>query len=629
MCGITGYYSYRYPVETALFYEAHKKLAHRGPDDEGFLYQNTQKELIYLRGEDTIAEKRYLPLLSAQSPSCLILGHRRLSIIDLSEHGHQPFHFAHLHLVYNGEIYNYIELREELRLLGYDFETQSDTEVFLKAYHCWGVEAFNRFNGMWASAIYDEHTQSILLVRDRFGIKPLYYSFKEDQLLFGSEIKFITSFFPKCYPNEAMVYEYLRWSRIGHTAETLFEDIYQLEPNHYLIFSQEGIEINAYWEIPTEKDSSKSVIESALQDAIRLRMRSDVEVGSLLSGGIDSSTILGIIDDQIYTQKFQSFSAVFQEESFSEKRYIDAFKTHHLALTKHFIYPDPKQLAAQIQELLYTQEEPFRSLAVFSQYEIYKYIKTHTQAVVLLNGQGADEIFTGYSKYYVVNLLALLRGFRFKRFLKEFRALRKNRNLSTLSLIKQVAVTWLSRHYQPRDKYGIFTRHFKATPLPHKFTDPLKNSLWQDLTFSALREYLRYEDKNSMRFSLESRLPFLDFQLVQKAFGLSNEKKIHNGISKYILRQIARDKIPAITLERKDKMGFVSPQEVWQRTLLKETFDETFKAIQTEGLFPFIDGKTVYRLYLDYQEQKMDDWAFIWRLYCLYQWKKVWNIDER
>ena len=626
MCGITGFFSYKNRVDTKKYYDAHKKIAHRGPDDEGFIYKNSQNLMEHLRGDDTIDELKSKELVYDKEPSALILGHRRLSIIDLSDHGHQPFHFKNFYLVYNGEIYNYIELRDELQSLGYKFQTDSDTEVFLKAYHCWGVEAFNRFNGMWASAIYDKEKDTILLTRDRFGIKPLYYSFVDDNLIFGSEIKFVASFMEKLYANEQMVYEYLRFNHLDHTNGTLFKDIMQLEPNSYMIFSQNGKSVFNYWKLKDKNHIQKQEIEERLNRAIEFRMRSDVEVGSLLSGGIDSSTILGIINSKKYTKKFQTFSAVFREEKFSEKVYIDKFETTNIRLKKHFIYPEAKELINKIDELLYTQEEPFRSLAVFSQYEIYKYINETTDVTVLLNGQGADEIFTGYTEYYYIYLLELLRGVSLLTFVKEFYLFKQNRKLSTLILIKQLLIYLFSNHFRARDKYHIFTKKITSIKYRKKFKNLLKNSLYKSLTFSALREYLRYEDKNSMKFSLESRLPFLDFRLVEDAFSLSNIDKIDNGLSKVVLREIAKDKIPNETLNRKDKMGFISPQEVWQKTILKEELDKSFESIKNNGIFDFIDNKRVYDIYTQYKSNNFNDWSFIWRIYCLYRWKKVWGV---
>ena len=628
MCGITGFFSYKNKIDTKKYYKAHLKIAHRGPDDEGFIYKNENNQLEHLKGNDTINEYQNRTYIINKSPSSMILGHRRLSIIDLTSHGHQPFVFENLYLVYNGEIYNYIELREKLEKLGYQFKTDGDTEVFLKAYHCWGVESFNKFNGMWAAAIYDEKQDTILLSRDRFGIKPLYYSLVDDNLIFGSEIKFVSSFMDELYPNEQMVYEYLRFNYIDHTNQTLFKDIYQLEPNSYMIFSQDNIKIAQYWDLKEEKNVSKDIIEHKLKDAINLRMRSDVEVGSLLSGGIDSSIILGIIENEHTIDKFQTFSAVFEEEEFSEKKYIDKFQTKNIQLNKNFIYPKAEELVSCVNELIYTQEEPFRSLAVYSQYKIYKSIKENTNTTVLLNGQGADEIFTGYTEYYYIYLLELLRILKFDKFVLEFNCFARNRKLKKTTLLKQLAIVYLRDIFHKSDKYHIFNKKFTINKKKKKFKNILKNSLWNSLAYSALREYLKYEDKNSMRFSLESRLPFLDFRLVQSAFSLDDSKKIKNGVSKVALRDIAKDKIPYETLNRKDKMGFISPQEVWQKTFLVDEFDKVFEEIKISGIFDFIDNDKIYSVYQNYKNNKLNDWPLIWRIYSIYKWKKVWKIDE-
>jgi len=629
MCGITGFFSYKNKINTKEYYKAHIKLAHRGPDDEGFVYKNNNNAIEHLIGDDSIDELNTREYIYNQQSSSMILGHRRLSIIDLSSDGHQPFVFENLYLVYNGEIYNYIELREELKELGYSFETNSDTEVFLKAYHCWGVESFNKFNGMWSSAIYDKEKDTILLTRDRFGIKPLYYSFVDENLIFGSEIKFVSSFMEKLYTNEQMVYEYLRFNYIDHTNKTLFKDILQLEPNTYMEYSKDKVTISKYWELE-EKKVSNDEIEQKLNNAIKLRMRSDVEVGSLLSGGIDSSTILGIINKEKYTKSFQTFSAVFKEEQFSEKKYIDKFETINIDLKKHFIYPKPKELLNSIEDLIYIQEEPFRSLAVFSQYEIYKYIKTNTDTTVLLNGQGADEIFTGYTEYYYVYLLELLRTFKLKLFYNEFMFFTNNKKVTKIALAKQLLINLLSRYFRKKDKYDMFTEDFKLTIKKEKiFNNLLKNSLWNSLTFSALREYLRYEDRNSMRFSLESRLPFLDYNLVESAFSLNDKSKIKDGLSKVVLRNIAKNKIPNSTLNRKDKMGFISPQELWQKTNLENEFDKVFEEIKLNGIFNFIDKNRVYFLYQEYKCEKLKDWALIWRIYSIYKWKIIWCVHDK
>ena len=621
MCGITGYFSYKNKINTEIYYNAHKKIAHRGPDDEGFIYKNSENSIEHCIGNDTIDELKSKAFIYHQKDSSLVLGHRRLSIIDLSEHGHQPFVFENLHLVYNGEIYNYLELRDELEKNGYLFETDSDTEVFLKAYHCWGVEAFNKFNGMWASAIYDEGKDTILLTRDRFGIKPLYYSFIDDNLIFGSEIKFVASFMEKRDINESLVFSYLRYSYLEHSNETFIHNILMLEEGTSLFFNKK-IDINRYYKSVAREDIN---IEKRLNESLLLRMRSDVEVGALLSGGIDSSTLVCKLKNDFKIENFQTFTADFKEKKFSEREYVEDI----LAQTNyegHFIDITSEDIKKNIENILYIHETPVRSMSVFLQYEIFKYIKEHTNVKVTLSGQGADEIFSGYTNDYYYYLISLLLEGEFRLFRKEFSFIRKRLMLSKKNLLKKITLFYFHDKLSTRNKHNIFLKNIKISKYEKKHKNFFKNQLYKGLTFSALKEYLRDEDKNSMNFSIESRLPYLDYNLVEEALSLRNSEYIKEGESKYTLREIAKKIIPKSIINRKDKMGFVSPQEVWQKNELKDEFDRVFKNIKDEGLFEFLDHQKIYELYIQYQNGTFNDWVLIWRFYCLYYYKKVWNI---
>ncbi len=623
MCGITGFFSYKNKIETKEYYEAHKKLAHRGPDDEGFVYKNKYNSVEHLIGNDSIDELNNRKFIYNQQPSSMILGHRRLSIIDLSLDGHQPFVFENLYLVYNGEIYNYIELREELIELGYSFGTNSDTEVFLKAYHCWGIEAFNKFNGMWASAIYDKDKDTILLTRDRFGIKPLYYSMVDDNLIFGSEIKFVSSFINEKYINKDLVYGYLRHCNLEHTSETFIQNIYSLEEGSCLLYNRK-ILITKYYEMSNKDDIN---INNTLDNSLNLRMRSDVEVGALLSGGIDSSTLVCKLHKCFKLEKFQTFTADFKEKKFSEKNYVQ----DTLCQTNfegHFIKVKPEDIKKNMIKIMNTHETPVRSMSVFLQYKIFEYIKKETNVKVTLGGQGADEIFSGYTNDYYYYLISLLLDKEFIVFLKEFNTIKKKLQISFLDLIKKLIQIYLQDRFAKKDKYGIFIGDFKEFKYVKKYKNYFKDKLYKSLSFSALKEYLRNEDRNSMCFSIESRLPYLDYNLVEEAFSLNSTQYIRNGETKYELKKIASNLIPISIMNRKDKMGFISPQEVWQKQELKEEFDNVFEIIKNEGLFEFLDSNKIYDLYKKYQDGLFNDWTLIWRFYCLYYYKKTWDIKE-
>ncbi len=623
MCGITGFFSYKNKCETKKYYEAHKKIAHRGPDDEGFIYKNDDKSIEHLSGDDTIDELKNRELIYNKQSSSMILGHRRLSIIDLSFHGHQPFFYDNLYLTYNGEIYNYIELREELKELGYIFETDGDTEVFLKAYHCWGVESFNKFNGMWAAAIYDGKNDDILLTRDRFGIKPLYYSIVDDNLIFGSEIKFVSSFFKEKYINKKLVFSYLRYCNLEHTNETFIRDIYSLEEGSCFKYNNKESSIKKYYSLLHRTNID---IEESLNNSLKLRMRSDVEVGALLSGGIDSSILVCKLNRDFGIKIFQTFTADFEEKEFSERSYVEDV----LKQTKfkgHFINIKAEDILNNMENLLYIQETPVRSMSVFLQYKIFEYIKNETNVKVTLSGQGADEIFSGYTNDYYYYLISILLSGKMGLFCKEFNIIRKKLKLSSINLTKKITQIYLHDNFSKKDKYKIFIENIEVDKYKKKYKNYFKDKLYKGLNFSALKEYLRDEDKNSMYFSIESRLPYLDYNVVEEAFSLDDSEYIKCGETKYKLKEIARKLVPISIVSRKDKMGFISPQEVWQKKELKDEFDNVFEDIKKNGLFDFLDTDEIYKLYKNYQNGLFDDWALIWRFYSLYYYKKVWNIE--
>lgn len=626
MCGITGFFSEENEVDVRKYYDAHLKIAHRGPDDEGFMCKSYDGALKYLRGDDTVKELENKEHILHQDKSSLILGHRRLSIIDLSPQGHQPFFYENLNLVFNGEIYNYIELKEELILKGYRFSTQSDTEVFLKAFHCWGINAFDKFNGMWAAAIYDNDSEKLILTRDRFGIKPLYYSIINNSLIFGSEIKFVASFLEDNIINKNLVYSYLRYCHLEHTNETFIKDIYSLEEGTYLIYSNCSVEKKKYYSL-FRKHRDKIDINDALNNSLNLRMRSDLEVGIQLSGGIDSSTIACKLHKEFNIHNLKTFTADFKEKKFSEREYVEDI----LEQTKfegHFINIKADDVQKNMENLLYTQETPVRSMSVFLQNKIFEYIKHKTKVRVVLGGQGADEIFSGYTNDYYYYLISLLLEVKLSLFFREFMLIRKKLNISQLSLVEKIAKTFLQKYIARKDKYNIFTEKLDDFKYKRIHRNYFKDKLYKGLSFSALKEYLRDEDRNSMSFSIESRLPYLDYNLVEDAFSLEANRYIVNGNTKNELRNIAKSLVPSSISNRKDKMGFISPQEVWQKRELKDDFDKVFSIVREEGLFTFLNNQHIYELYKNYQKGKFKDWTLIWRIYCLYYYKKVWNIKE-
>jgi asparagine synthase (glutamine-hydrolysing) len=635
MCGISGFIDLTREIPLRDYYPAHLRLRHRGLDDEGFfVVQGVDGQ--FCRGDDTILELVRLPHIQEMNAANVVLGHRRLSIIDLSPGGRQPMsdRSGRYTMVYNGEIFNYVELRQELEAFGHRFDTQSDSEVLLAAFAQWGPACLNRLNGMWALAIYDAQDQRLILSRDRFGIKPLYYTWVNETFYFGSEVKFLLPFLPELRMNESRAIEYLVSNVVDHHTETMFAGIYQILPAHYATLDHSGLAQHAYWHLPERQikltlNDAREQFAELLTSAVALRLRSDVPIGSLLSGGLDSTTIVCVmrqlLDRQGAYNNFDFFSAVFDEEAFSERRYIED-TVAQTGMPVHWIYPDPGSLLESLPRLLYHQEFPFRSLAVYSQWEIMRHV-SQTPIVVLLDGQGSDEIFAGYTAHYYALIAEYLRRLRPDKAWQLARALALGRQVSLIRGWRAA----LSRLYQASPLHNRSRSH-SAPYLTRPYRQPegwtqqrdiFRDALVRNLTFSALPEYLRYEDRNSMAFTLESRLPFMDYRLVEWAMSLPAEMKIDGVISKRILREIARPLIPQAVAERKDKMGFVSPQEQWQRDVLAPSLDAVF-ARDLQALFPFLDGKQTKAIYREYQARNNENWAWVWRVACLTWWYQYW-----
>ncbi len=580
-------------------------MRHRGPDDEGFIALS-RNGLEHFKGLDTVDELSHLPQLECLSETQLLLAHRRLSIIDLSVDGHQPVVDAgnRYAMVFNGEIFNYLELRAELEAQGCVFHTHGDTEVVLQAWIRWGRAAFNKFNGMWAIAIWDQQDRRLILCRDRFGVKPLYIARQQEALYFASEMKTLRAWPGLSFePSQSAISSYLEACMLNHSEGTFWTGIEELPPGAWLEIDREGREASGkYWlfepgEITYRQGEAEEKFAAIFDDSLRLRMRSDVEVGTLLSGGLDSNTIVaGLYKLGLFEPgKFKSFSAVFQEEQFSEEKYIRETLSQ-IPLDSYMIKPDPDALRADLNKMLFHIEEPFRSLSVYSQYKIYQRIGSDTGVKVVLNGQGADEMFGGYTGHYFYLFSQLAKRQQYIRAVNEMRRFALGRGYSYYKIAKQFASTWL--HTQGNDCFNA--------------------RLFSEVNGTPLREYLKYDDRNSMSASVEARTPFLDYRLVEFAFSLNSDYKIMKFENKRIVRNYAKPMVPAGIVTRQDKMGFVSPQEVWQKRELAPWFDQTFERIKQHKTY--FSGKHAASLYQRYRNGKYAKWDHIWRYFCLIHW---------
>jgi asparagine synthase (glutamine-hydrolysing) len=602
MCGISGIISRKNEaVSDSLLQKMNDAVAHRGPDGEGF-YKGAS----------------------------FGFGHRRLSIIDLSENGSQPmFYGKGLVIIFNGEIYNYIELREELLAKGYAFSTNSDTEVILAAYRCWGENCVQRFNGMWAIAIYDEITQTIFCSRDRFGVKPFYYTATEDFFVFGSEIKQLIPFQQQAKLNVKVALDYLIAGLEEHTDETFFEGIVKLTPGHNLIYhlGTHEYRISRFYELifsaainKLEKEQAIKLYRDGLSRSIALRLRSDVKVGTCLSGGLDSSSVAALAAGQFTAASGMKFTAIHARSS--EKETDESHLAGEVAdfcnLDLHILEPDTEDFFENLDEVIYTQEEPFGSPSVFMQYMVLKKAR-ELGCIVMLDGQGGDETLLGYEKYYPAYLVSL-GG------IKKWRGFMSSARNSKLSRKQVIQYFFYFTRYKIRLRHlKKRNRHFKPSVLNSYQSDTLKDLASTYLSMDKLQQLeisrtqlphlLKYEDKNSMRNSVETRLPFLDYLLVETALSMNNEFKIKDGWTKYVLREgIEKDLPPSITW-RKNKLGFNAPEKTWLDKMNTELVSEIQNS---QALSVFIDKNRLDLSKLDLRSK--------WRLFNFARWQKLYDV---
>lgn len=529
------------------------------------------------------------------------LGHRRLAIIDISDAGLQPMPdpSGRYHLVFNGEIYNYIELREEMRARGEIFTTASDSEVLLRAYILWGEACLNRLRGMFAFLIWDDHEKRLFAARDRFGIKPLYMALTDRDIALGSEIKQLLGL-PGVTGriNIERVHDFLASGITDHTEETLFDGVTQLRAGEALTVDTLNGKLSAvirrWYPIggPTVSLSEAQASErfrDLLADAVRTHLRSDVPVGSCLSGGLDSSSIVCLMAGLMPGGgKVHTVSACYQEKSVDEKPFMDAVVAH-AGTQAHFIFPRAEDVFQKASDITWHQDEPFGSTSIFAQWCVFE-AAGRAGIKVMLDGQGADEQLAGYHggfHYYTASLLRQGRLVQLMRTMMERKrfhgtAIAEQLRMQLVPLVppslasvlrrKRQTLTqhdWLgsealNTHGNPDGAMAVATRRLGLAH-PHDL-----DSLCRAMTFASnLQMLLHWEDRNSMAHSVEARVPFLDHPLVEFSLSLGNEHKIVGGDTKRVLRRAMADVLPQSVLERRDKLGFATPEQDWFRGPLR------------------------------------------------------------
>jgi len=582
-------------------------LRHRGPDDEGYLFVNTHTSNFLLAGgRDTPREvfssdypyspKEVITDLSGESGYDLALANRRLAIIDLSPAGHQPMcnEDGTIWIVHNGEVYNFRELREELKPLGHRFVSDTDTEVIVHAYEEWGANCLNKFNGMWSFCIWDSKTRKLFCTRDRFGIKPFYYYLDEERFVFASEIKALLAGGIKAVPNYKALYDFLASGLTDHLEETAFKWIKALLPGHNLFLDLGTGEwtIHRYWDVEdamNARDRASAEFSSAgildlLSDAVWMRLRADVPIGSCLSGGLDSSAIVCLANELLQqgvaafgteTQQ-HTFSARYADPHFDEGTYIQEALQPTGAIG-HMTYPTAKGLLKNIEQLLLVQEKPFASTSVFAQWCVFRLAKGEGVKVTL-DGQGGDELFLGYHSYFVPFLVELLQRLRVVRLFSEFASLKALYDYPTQRLLAQTVYWSLPeiirsklrsiskplRHRYPWLRWE-FVRAYHSAEAEERGPGLtlLEDAVRRQIIQTSIPSLLRYADRNSMAHSIESRVPFLDHRLVELALAVPPTFQIQRGVTKALLRKALVGVLPAPIRDRTDKVPFATPEGSW------------------------------------------------------------------
>lgn len=587
-----------------------KLLSHRGPDDEGFLLFNLKNRThLPATGDDSIPLIGFPRIHSIPSMFSSAFCHRRLSIIDLSPSGHQPLSYNEnkLWIILNGEIYNYVELKEELLRKGYYFKSKTDTEVILASYLEWGEKCIEHFNGMWAFAIWDQEKKIIFLSRDRLGVKPLYYFFHNNSFIFSSEVKGIWSYLDKILTlNEFAMYKFALRGEVyvGEDDTTLFNEVKQLLPGYNLIYNEQSVEIYPYWKLKRVRNYSsfKDNVErfkELFQSSIAYRLRSDVEVGSCLSGGLDSSSIVSYGSDKFH-KRFHTFSAIWPGEPCDESFFINKVNEKWQCCPYSFT-PNLDNLLELIEKEVWHQEIPLSGPSVLAQWSVIEKAKKN-DITVLLDGQGADEILGGYPVYLSTYVREMITRFKWMELIKYRNSLKLNN-----FYLKQLAMTLYNRHL-PDSIYKIplsnkFQQRFNhiETRLDTKFLR-LTDYLITEIQHSTLPLLLHLEDRNSMAHSVEARVPFLDYRLVEFCVNIPSEQKIHGGLSKIILREAMQDHIPTEILNRKDKIGFDTPIEA--KYLVK-------KGQFHKQIWEYIESSALTEIEIfDYNKIKATNWKW-------------------
>ena len=558
------------------FEKARDTLSHRGPDDAGLFYDS----------DDQVA-----------------FGHRRLSIIDLSKAGHQPMFSSdgRYVIIFNGEIYNYLELKKELET-SYRFTTKTDTEVILSAYEKWGRECLQKFNGMFAFAIWDKKTKKLFAARDRLGVKPFFYNFDGRSLSFASEIKALLALNIKAIPNERVIFDYLYHGLYDHRDETFFDNINVLPPGHYLTWVEGKILITKYWDaanielnLNINETEAREQFTALLSDSIRLRFRSDVPVGVNLSSGLDSNSIyhyaLAVTGGKLHT-----FSMCSESPEYNECAVLDGVLSDAQKKYWHTSTLTPQEVFTWAAKLNRLQDQPFGGIPTLAYQKMIGLAK-EAGITGLLEGQGVDELLAGYAYYK-----------------DPASSLAVSQDNSRLAHRDVLNSAFMDRHHLRKD-----------ISFPAPFASPLLNAQYRDLRYTKLPRVLRFNDHATMAHGRELRLPFLDYRLVEFCFALPEEYKIKGDNQKVLLREAMRDIVPE-AIQKAQKKGFGAMQTDWFKRYFKDEVYALLDSVSFKNR-PFWDLKKLRERVDEFYQGKENNSFFIWQCFNLEMWFKEY-IDE-
>ncbi|PKM19382.1 MAG: asparagine synthase (glutamine-hydrolyzing) [Gammaproteobacteria bacterium HGW-Gammaproteobacteria-15] len=632
MCGFSAVYTTS-GMKFENVVKMNNYISHRGPDGEGFYLYDVENDISRTLKSATEIDNQSAFL---DEQFNVLIGHRRLAIVDLSDSGFQPMvsDDKRYIIAFNGEIYNYQEIKHELSMLGYAFSSNCDTEVLLKAYIEWGESCLEKFNGMFAFQILDIKLRSVFGARDRFGVKPLYYWKSNGLIALASEIKQFTVL-PgwKARINSARVYDFLQYGQTDHTSQTLFLGVSQIPPGHKFKFNLDdltSIDISKWYKkqhklIKTNLNDAKVKFNHLFKDSIRLRLQADVPVGTGLSGGMDSSSIACEINSVLKEQGKgglqKTFSAYTEVKKYDERNYM-AEVLDTIAAEPHFIELKCPDKASLLEQVVWHQDEPFGTTSIFAEWSVFKLAKTH-KVKVTLDGHGADETLAGYHRFFFIYLIELLKKGQFGLFCKEVKALRRLHNYNEKRVFKTILYLLKSAVFSTSVKSSWWKVDKDDVDVSKMHFSLLEESKYE-LFNTSVPMQLHWCDRDSMAHSVESRAPFLDYRLVEHILSCPSEFKIKEGKTKYLLRESLKGILPKSVYERVSKIGFATPEENWM--LENKTFFLDLLNAAKMNLHSLVELSAFDKAEKIILGQASYD-GFAWRIICLSIWVKVFNVN--